>query len=118
MTIGTFAAAALLAVGPPPLLILSQPHGRAGAEVHVIGLNCGRPEHGDELLWRDEYQYANDKAHRPADPPFRRVRVTRISRTRVEAIFTVLRSDHPGRGIFTLFCAGKRNASNVFTVIR
>jgi hypothetical protein len=58
------------------------------------------------------------KAHRPADPPFRRVLVTRISRTRVEAIFTVLSSDHPGRGILTLICAGKRNASNVFSVRR
>jgi hypothetical protein len=109
--------AGVAAVGPP-LLILSQRVGRPGAEVHVVGVNCSRPAAGDELIWRDAYQYANDRHQRPADPPFRRVRLTRVSRTRVEAIFVVLRTDHRGRGIFTLFCGGGHNPFNTFTVTR
>jgi hypothetical protein len=111
------AAAASAATGPP-LLILSKRVGAPGAQVHVVGVSCARPAAGDELIWRDAYQYANDRHQRPADPPFRRVRLTRVSKTRVEAIFVVLRTDHPGRGIFTLFCAGGRNPFNTFTVTR
>jgi len=109
-------AAAGSSAGGPPLLILSKRTGGKGAEVHVVGVNCARPPAGDELIWRDAYQYANDRHQRPADPPFRRVRLTRVSTTRVEAIFVVLRADHPGRGIFTLFCRGGRNPFNTFTV--
>jgi hypothetical protein len=100
----------------PPLLILSQPRGGRGVRVVVTGLNCARPLHGDELIWRDAYQYANNQHRRPADPPFRRIRVTRLSKTRVAAIFVVLHTDHPGRGIFTLFCGRNRNPFNTFTV--
>jgi hypothetical protein len=102
----------------PPLLILSQARGGPGAQVLVTGLNCAKPVHGDGLIWRDAYQYANDRHQRPADPPFRRIPVTRVSKTRIQAIFVVLRIDHPGRGIFTLFCGTNRNPFNTFTVIR
>lgn len=120
--IGLVATTALVLAGTvpaatgPPLLILSQQAGGTGAEVHMVGVNCARPAAGDELIWRDAYQYANDRHQRPADPPFRRIRVTRVSKTRVEAIFVVLRADHRGRGIFTLFCGGGRNPFNTFTV--
>jgi hypothetical protein len=100
----------------PPLLILSRSSGGPGTQALVTGVHCRRPAAGDELIWRDAYQYANDRHQRPADPPFRRIRVTRLSPTRVAAIFTVLRSDHRGRGIFTLFCGGGRNPFNTFTV--
>jgi hypothetical protein len=107
---------AAAAADGPPLLVLSRAGGGPGTEVQVTGLNCPRPPAGDELIWRDAYQYANDRHQRPADPPFRRIRVTRLSRTRVAAIFVVLRSDHRGRGIFTLFCGRSHNPFNTFTV--
>ena len=123
-TCGQLVAAALLSAGGgsaatgPPLLILSAQSGARGKQVVVTGLNCPKPAGRDELIWRDAYQYANDQHQRPADPPFRRIPVTRLSGTRVAAIFTVLRVDHPGRGIFTLFCGGGHNPFNTFTVKR
>jgi hypothetical protein len=111
-------AAATAAADGPPLLILSRASGGPGTQALVTGVNCTRPPAGDELIWRDAYQYANDRHQRPADPPFRRIRVTRLSRTRVAAIFVVVRSDHRGRGIFTLFCGRGRNPFNTFTVTR
>ena len=121
---GQLAAGALLlsagasASTGPPLLVLSAQSGARGAQVVVTGLNCTTPSGRDELIWRDAYQYANDRHQRPADPPFRRIPVTRVSKTKVAAIFTVLRVDHPGRGIFTLFCGGGHNPFNTFTVAR
>jgi hypothetical protein len=109
-------AGSAAAADGPPLLVLSQPGGGPGAQVLITGLNCTRPGAGDELIWRDAYQYANDRHQRPADPPFRRIPVTRVSKTRIQAIFVVRRSDHRGRGIFTLFCGRNRNPFNTFTV--
>jgi hypothetical protein len=118
--VATFASLALAGTAAgaegPPLLILSRSSGGPGTQALVTGVNCTRPRAGDELIWRDAYQYANDRHQRPADPPFRRIRVTRLSPTRVAAIFVVLRSDHRGRGIFTLFCGSGRNPFNTFTV--
>jgi len=109
------------AVGADPLprLSLSRTSGAAGTRVLVIGRNCTMPvAQADTLAWHDRYYRLHDIEKRPPLRVWRSIPVRRTSATTVHAVFTVLRTDHIGRGLLDLLCGSRGNATATFLVTR
>ena len=97
---------------PRPGLYLSVRRGGLGTKVSVKGIHCAPlPGQRDELSWHDSYELS----HR--DSGYRKVRPLRRVGSTLTATFSVLATDHRGKGLLDLFCGGSRgNAVAYFLV--
>jgi hypothetical protein len=98
---------------------LSASSGAPGTSVTVVATGCTKPvAQADTLAWHDHFYDLHDVSKTAPLGVFRRIPVTRTSRTTVRASFVVRPSDHLGRGLLVLFCGGDGNALAHFTVTR
>lgn len=114
-----FALPAAATPSPRPTLTLSAKSGSAGTRVTVVGHGCEKPfAQADTLAWHDHYYWKHDLEKRPPLGVWRSIPLRRLSPTTIRAVFSVRRTDHPGRGLLDLFCRGTANAVATFTVTR
>ena len=113
------ASAGAAGAKPRATLTLSRASGAAGIRVIVSGRDCLKPRgQADTLAWHDHYYWLHDREKQPPVGVWRSIPVQRLSATAVRAVFVVRKSDHLGRGLLDLFCAGKGNATATFVVTR